>query len=90
MALGAQPGDIARLFVRHGAMLAGAGIAAGIGATIAMSRLMTSLLFGVSARDPITYVAVSAALAAVALLAGYLPSRRAARLHPVAALGSDA
>ncbi len=89
MALGARPGDIAQLFLRHGAALACIGIALGVVAAMALSRLMTSLLFGVSARDPITYVAVSAALATVVLLAGYLPSRRAARMQPVAALRSD-
>jgi predicted permease len=90
MALGAEPRDVARLFVRHGALLAGLGIVLGVGGAAALSRLMSSLLFGVSPTDPVTYAAVSAGLAAVALLAGYLPARRASRIDPVAALRSDA
>jgi putative ABC transport system permease protein len=89
MALGAEPRDVARLFLRHGAALAGTGIALGIGAALLLSRLMASLLFGVGARDPVIYALVAGVLAAVAMLAGYLPSRRAARMHPVAALRSE-
>ena len=89
MALGAEPGDVARLFLRHALALAGAGIVLGVGAALGLSRLMTSLLFGVSATDLMTYALVSSGLAAVALLASYLPSRRAARMHPVAALRLD-
>jgi len=90
MALGAEPGDVARLFLRHGLALAGIGIVLGVGAATGLSRLMTSLLFGVSATDPVTYALVSGGLAAIALLASYLPCRRAARMHPVAALRLDA
>ncbi len=83
VALGARTGDVTRLFVRHGLLLAGLGVGLGVGAAIALSRLMASMLFGVSATDPITYVVVSTILGAVAALATYLPSRRAARMDPV-------
>jgi predicted permease len=90
MALGAEPRDVARLFVRHGAVLAGLGIVLGVAGAAALSRLMSSLLFGVSPTDPLTYAAVSVGLASLALLAGYLPARRASRIDPVVALRSDA
>ena len=90
MALGAEPRDVARLFVRHGGVLAGLGIVLGVGGAAALSRLMSSLLFGVSPTDPLTYAVVSVGLAAVAVVAGYLPARRASRVDPVVALRSDA
>jgi putative ABC transport system permease protein len=90
MALGAEPRDVARLFVRHGALLAGLGIALGVAGAAALSRLMSSLLVGVSPTDPLTYAAVSAGLAALAILAGYLPARRASRIDPVVALRTEA
>lgn len=86
LALGAQPGDVTRLFVRHGLLLAGLGISLGVVMAMALSRLMASMLFGVRSTDPTTYVAVSIGLAVVALLAGYLPSRRAARADPAVTL----
>jgi putative ABC transport system permease protein len=89
MALGAQPVDVSRLFVRHGLWLTGAGVTVGVLVAIALTRLMSSLLVGVSPKDPMTYAAVSIALGAVALLATYLPARRAARIDPIVALRSD-
>ena len=89
MALGAQMGDVRRMFLRHGLWLAGIGIAVGIVVAVAVGRVMSALLFGVATVDLLTYVAVSAALAAVALLATYLPARRAARVDPIVALRAD-
>jgi putative ABC transport system permease protein len=89
IALGAQSGDVSRLFVRHGLWLTGAGVALGVLAAVGLTRLMSSLLFGVSPMDPMTYAAVSIALGAVALLATYLPARRASRIDPIVALRSD-
>jgi ABC-type antimicrobial peptide transport system permease subunit len=86
MALGAQPGDVCRLFVRHGLWLTAIGVAVGIGAALAFTRLMSSLIFGVSTTDVATYLAVSASLGGVAWLATYLPARRAARVDPLGAL----
>ena len=90
MALGAQIGDVRQMFLRHGLALTIAGIAIGIGLAVALTRVMSAFLFGVGPLDPVTYVAVSATLAAVALLAVYLPARRAARVDPVVALRAEA
>jgi putative ABC transport system permease protein len=89
MALGAQAADVSRLFVRHGLWLTGAGVALGVLAAVGLTRLMSSLLFGVSPMDPATYAAVSVALSLVALLATYLPARRASRIDPIVALRTD-
>jgi ABC-type antimicrobial peptide transport system permease subunit len=66
--------------------LTASGLVLGVAAAGALSRLMAALLFGVSAWDPVTYAAVSVALAAIALLASYVPARRASRLDPIAGL----
>ncbi|HUE04198.1 MAG TPA: ABC transporter permease [Bryobacteraceae bacterium] len=89
MALGAQTGDVLRLVGREGLVLAAAGIAVGLAGALVLTRLMSSLLFGVSPTDPITFAAVPATLAAVALAACYLPARRAARVDPTVALKYD-
>jgi predicted permease len=89
MALGAQARDVQRLFLRHGLLLTGAGIVFGVGASLAATRVMSALLFGVGPMDPVTYAAVSAGLAGVALLATWLPARRASRIDPVVALRTD-
>ena len=86
IALGAQSGDVSRLFLRHGLFLTGCGIVIGIGVSLVLTRVMTALLFGVSATDPATYAAVSTGLAAIALLATWVPAYRASRVDPVAAL----
>lgn len=89
IALGAQTGDVRRLFLRHGLMLTGVGIALGIAASLAATRVLSALLFGVGPIDPVTYTAVSAGLAGVALLATYLPARRASRTDPIIALRAE-
>jgi ABC-type antimicrobial peptide transport system permease subunit len=89
MALGAQIGDVRKMFLRHGLSLTAAGIAIGIGVALLLTRVMSAFLFGVGPIDPLTYAAVSTALAAMALLATYLPARRAARVDPVVALRAD-
>jgi predicted permease len=89
MAMGAQAGAVRRLFLRDGLLLAGTGIAIGVAASLAVTRVMSALLFGVGPMDPLTYVAVSTALAGVALLATWLPARRASRVDPLLALRAD-
>ncbi|MGH9542501.1 MAG: ABC transporter permease [Terriglobales bacterium] len=89
MALGAQPRALVRMFVRQGLALTATGVACGIVVAIAAARLMASLLFGVRPLDWATYGAVIAGLAAVAALASYLPSRRAAAVNPTEALRAE-
>jgi predicted permease len=86
MALGAQRSDVVKLVIAHGLSLTGIGLAIGLLAAVALTRGMKSLLFGISASDPITYVVVAALLGGVALLACYLPARRASRVDPMVAL----
>jgi putative ABC transport system permease protein len=89
LALGAQTGDVTTLFVRHGLGLAAAGLAIGVAVAAGLSSLMSSMLFGVKGIDPLTYAIGSAGLAAVVIASAYVPSRRAARMDPVAALRAD-
>lgn len=89
MALGAQRSYVRGLVVRQGLVLGGIGVAAGLALALAASRLIESLLFGVSARDPVTYGAVSLALLAIAALASWIPARRAAAVDPAIALRHD-
>jgi putative ABC transport system permease protein len=86
MAMGAQPSDVLRLVVGQGLTLALIGVAVGISAALAMTRLMASMLFGVSSTDPLTFISISLLLIAVAALACYVPARRAARVDPMVAL----
>jgi predicted permease len=89
MALGAQPGDILRLVVGQGMQLTGAGIVAGLIGALALTRVMTSLLFGVGATDVLTFASVASILAAVGLLAVFIPARRATRVDPIVALRDE-
>ena len=86
LAHGAQPRDLFKLVVGQGMLLTAIGLAIGVGASFALTRLIQRLLFGVSATDPLTFVMIPLLLAAVALLACYMPARRATRMDPLAAL----
>ena len=82
MALGAAPGDIVRLMVAQGAGPAAAGIVVGLFASVGLTRLLSGILFGVTATDPVTFAEVVALLVVVVVLASYLPARRAASVDP--------
>ncbi|HEY6291530.1 MAG TPA: ABC transporter permease [Terriglobia bacterium] len=86
MALGAQSQDVLRIVLRQGIRLAILGVAGGLLGSLILSRLMRGLLYGIQATDPGTFVAVSVALAVVALLASYIPARRATKVDPMKAL----
>jgi len=86
MALGAQRGDILRMILGQGTKLAFIGTGIGIAGALALTRLLSSQLFGVTATDPITFVSVSALIIVVALLACYIPARRATKVDPLVAL----
>jgi len=86
IALGASQGDVLGLVVRHGMTLAGIGVAIGLAVAFGLTRVLAALLYGVRATDPITFAAVATVLAAVALLATWIPARRAARVDPIIAL----
>jgi putative ABC transport system permease protein len=86
MALGAQAGDVLTLVIRQGMLLAGVGLIVGIGIGSAVTRVLSDMLYGVSARDPLTFVGVPVLLLLVAFLACYIPARRATRIDPLAAL----
>jgi predicted permease len=86
MALGARASDVLLLVLRQGMALALGGAAIGIALALLLGRMVTTLLFGVSGRDPVTLAAVSGALTLIALLACYIPARRAARVDPLVAL----
>jgi predicted permease len=86
MALGAQTGAILKLVVRRGVKLVAGGVALGLVASFSLTRLMAKMLFGVSAADPLTFIVITLLLAFVALLACWIPARRAAKVDPMTAL----
>jgi len=89
LALGARTGAVLKLALGQGMKLAGLGMALGLLASLALTRLMKNLLFGVSATDPLTFVVIALLLTAVALLACYFPARKAAKIDPLSALRSE-
>jgi putative ABC transport system permease protein len=89
IALGAQQRDILGLILRRGMSLVGAGVAIGVGVSLVLTRLMAGLLYGVGAADPKTFVSLALVVIAAALMACYLPARRASRVEPVVALREE-
>jgi ABC-type antimicrobial peptide transport system permease subunit len=89
MALGAEGRDVLGTLIGEGLRLAMAGVVLGVIGALLMSRLLSTMLFEISPTDPVTFVSVAAVLTAVALLACYVPARRATRVHPLTALQSE-
>jgi putative ABC transport system permease protein len=89
LALGAQRRDVVAMVVRHGMIMTVAGTGVGLAAAFAVVRVMSGLLFGVSAADPVTFIAIPVLLLAVALAACYIPARRATRVDPMIALRTE-
>jgi putative ABC transport system permease protein len=89
MALGAQPGSVLRMVLAHGLRLVSAGMGVGLVAALALGRFITNLLYGVQAYDPLTYAGVALLLIFVALVACFIPARRAAKTDPMIAIRHD-
>ena len=89
IALGAQRSDVLRLILRQGMTLVAVGVLFGVVASVGLTRLMATLLYGISATDPVTYLALSVALVFVAFIACWLPARRASAVDPIVALHAE-
>jgi ABC-type antimicrobial peptide transport system permease subunit len=89
MALGAQGGQVCALFLRRGLTVAAVGVVTGLFAAAAFTRVMQSLLFGIEPLDPITFIAMPLVLIAAAMIAVYLPARRALRVDPVETMRTE-
>ena len=89
MALGASAGNVLKLVIGEGMLLAGAGIVVGVVAAFGVTRIMASLLYGVTATDPFTFLSLAFVLAAIAFFASYIPARRATKVDPVVALRTE-
>ena len=89
IAVGAQSGDVLRLVMRRGMLLVGSGLGIGIAAAVALGRLIAGLLYGITPTDLATLLTVTMFLAAVAVVATYLPARRAIRIDPLIALRAE-
>jgi len=86
MALGARRTDVLRMTVKQGLRLVSVGMLLGLAAAVLLTRVLASLLFGISATDPITFIGISLVLLAVAIFASYVPALRATRVDPIVAL----
>jgi putative ABC transport system permease protein len=86
IALGAQRGDVLKMTVKQALKLVVGGLAIGLVLALILTRVMSSLLFGISATDPVTFISIAAVLLAVATLASYIPALRATRIDPMVAL----
>jgi ABC-type antimicrobial peptide transport system permease subunit len=89
VALGAQRRDVSRLFLREGVSFIAAGLSIGLAGALALTRLLSSMLFGVAATDPLTFVCAAVLLALVAFAACQIPARRATRVDPIEALRTE-
>ncbi len=89
MALGAKPGDVLTMILRQGMGLVTVGLVIGLASALALTGMMKSLLFQIEPNDPITFMGVSAVLGAAALMACYVPARRALRIDPLRSLRSE-
>jgi putative ABC transport system permease protein len=89
MALGATPRNVVRLIVGQGMRVVAVGVAVGLAGALLVTRLMTNVVYGIRVTDPLTYAAVSVLLVVVALVASYVPARRATRIDPLASMRVD-
>jgi putative ABC transport system permease protein len=89
MAVGAQPSDVLHMILRRGLIVAGTGLVIGLALAFGLTRFFQNLLYGISATDPLTFGAIALVLAAIALLASWLPARKATKVNPLIALRSE-